>query len=88
MRERVEAIPVAQKLSERQPLLESRKQDSESLPAEAELQPDDPLLGSAQQALRDQLLATRLRLQEELREKTKLLKVSSWLPRPSRRLSP
>jgi hypothetical protein len=39
----------------------------------AELDPDDPLLARAQQALKKQLSETRQRVEEELREKTKLL---------------
>lgn len=38
-----------------------------------ELNPDDPLLARAQEALKKQLKETRQRVKEELREKTKLL---------------
>lgn len=53
-----------------------------TLPAEAvadvrndeiDLDPDDPLLARAQEALKRQLAETQQRVQEELREKTKLL---------------
>lgn len=40
---------------------------------EIDLDPDDPLLARAQEALKRQLKETQLRVQEELREKTKLL---------------
>lgn len=40
---------------------------------EAQLDPDDPLLARAQEALKKQLKETQQRVQEELREKTKLL---------------
>ena len=40
---------------------------------EAQLDPDDPLLARAQEALKRQLKETQQRVQEELREKTKLL---------------
>lgn len=40
---------------------------------EIELNPDDPLLARAQEALKKQLKETERRVQDELREKTKLL---------------
>lgn len=60
-----------------------------ALPADAaappdaleELPPDHPLLQRAQQALFQQLSATKLRLEEELREQRQALKVRLWAPR-------
>ena len=57
------------------PDLESIAVENEQLPPGAEgLPPDHPLLARAQAALRAQLQATRLRLEQELSEKRKALK--------------
>lgn len=49
-------------------------QEAQQQPDVAELAPDHPLLQRAQEALFQQLSATKLRLEEELREKKQALK--------------
>ena len=58
-----------------------RQEDTPEQKALAQLPAGHPLLARAQEALKQQLSATKLRLEEELREKQNTLKVPS--PQPS-----
>lgn len=57
--------------------------DAQIFAAEGGLRPDHPLLRRAQEALKAQFLATRTRLQDELREKANALKVREGVAVPS-----
>ncbi len=68
--EDLEPIPEQLSLPAPQPHEETPEQK-----ALAQLPADHPLLARAQEALKQQLLSTKLRLEEELREKQNTLKV-------------
>ncbi len=59
-----------------EPLPEQPEEDAFIFNADGAMQPDHPLLARAQAALKRQLQAEQLRLQEELREKQIMVNVS------------